>query len=182
MQNLRKPTRKTQRVHQAPLETHLGTGGESSFDLAAFLLTQRHMIEPTVDQFMTKGPYTIGHDQTLAAAHRKMREHSIRHLPVLAAGKLVGIVSQRDLHFIETLNEVDPEEVQVSEAMSEGAYTIGPRATVRKVATEMAEQKYGCAVVMDKEHIVGVFTTVDALKALSSLLDEQRQVRATSRS
>jgi acetoin utilization protein AcuB len=139
------------------------------------------VIEPTVDQFMTKSPYTIGHEQTLAAAHRKMREHSIRHLPVLNAGRLVGIVSQRDLHFIETLNDVDAEEVQVSEAMSEGAYTIGPRATVRKVAAEMAEQKYGCAVVMEKEHVVGVFTTVDALRALSSLLDEQRQDRTASR-
>jgi acetoin utilization protein AcuB len=161
-------------------ETHYDAGSEPSVVLATFLLTHRRMSEPTVDRFMTKSPYTIGHDQTLAAAHRKMREHSIRHLPVLNAGRLVGIVSQRDLHFIETLNEVDPEEVQVSEAMSEGAYTIGPRSTVRKVAAEMAEQKYGCAVVLDKEHVVGVFTTVDALRALSSLLDEQRQVRTAS--
>jgi acetoin utilization protein AcuB len=129
---------------------------------------------------MTKSPYTIGHDQTLAAAHRKMREHAIRHLPVLHAGRLVGIVSQRDLHFVETLNGVDPEEVQVSEAMSEDAYAIGPRSTVRKVAAEMAEQKYGCAVVMDEEHVVGVFTTVDALRVLSSLLDEQRGDRVIS--
>jgi acetoin utilization protein AcuB len=142
--------------------------------LAGFLLLGNRMSEPTIDQFMTKGPHTIGQGQTLAAAHRMMREHSIRHLPVLEGGKLVGIVSQRDLHFLETLADVDAEEVEVSEAMSQDAFAIGPGSTVRKVAAEMADHKYGCAVVIDKGHVVGVFTTVDALKALSQLLDAQR--------
>lgn len=141
------------------------------------------MSEPTIDQFMTKAPHTIGHHQTLAAAHRMMREHAIRHLPVLDAGKLVGILSERDLNFIEALKDVDPEVVKVSEAMSQEAFAIGPRSSLRKVTAEMAEHKYGCAVVIDKEHVVGVFTTVDALAALSKLLDEQRSApaRATSR-
>lgn len=123
---------------------------------------------------MTRSPHTIGHDQTMAAAHRVMRGHGIRHLPVLSAGKLVGIVSQRDLHLIETLGDVDPEEVQVSEAMSQETYTVGPRASLRKVAAEMAEHKYGCAMVVEKDDVVGVFTTVDALRALALLLEEDR--------
>ena len=126
---------------------------------------------------MTGGPQTIGHDQTLAAAHRMMREHSIRHLPVLDAGKLVGILSLRDLLFIETLKDIDQEQVQVREAMSQDVFAIGPRSSVTTVAAEMAEQKYGSAIVMDKGDVVGIFTTVDALKALSSLLDEQRLVQ-----
>lgn len=140
------------------------------------------MTDPSIARFMTGGPHTIGRGQTLAAAHRMMREHSIRHLPVLDAGKLIGILSLRDLLFIETLKDVDPEQVQVSEAMSQDVFTIGPRSSVRTVAAEMAEQKYGSAIVMDKGHVVGIFTTVDALKALSSLLDEQRreQGRATA--
>ena len=77
------------------------------------------MTEPTIDQFMTRAPHTIGYHQTLATAHRMMRELSIRHLPVLDGGKLVGILSQRDLHFIETLKDVDPDEVPVSEAECE---------------------------------------------------------------
>src|SRR5262249_13196747 len=101
--------------------------------LAAFLLTESAMSEPTIDQFMTSAPHTIRHHQTLAAAHRMMRESSIRHLPVLDAGKLVGILSQRDLHFIETLKDVDPERVKVSEAMTQDAFAIGPRSTLRKV-------------------------------------------------
>ena len=138
------------------------------------------MIEPSIERFMTRAVHTIGCDQKLAAAHRMMHAHSIRHLPVLDAGKLVGILSLRDLHFIETLQDVDREQVQVSEAMTQDVFAIGPRASVRKVAAEMAEHKYGSAVVIDQGHVVGIFTTVDALKALSSLLEEQRLTQVHS--
>lgn len=132
------------------------------------------MTERTIEQFMTKSPHTIGHEQTMAVAHRLMRGHGIRHLPVLDARKLVGLVSQRDLHLIETLGDVDPEEVQVSEAMSQETFTVGPRAALRKVTAEMAEHKYGCAIIVEKDEVVGVFTTVDACRALSTLLEELR--------
>lgn len=132
------------------------------------------MTEPCIDRFMTKTLHTIGHDQTLAVAHRIMHEHALRHLPVLDAGKLVGILSLRDLHFIETLKDIDQAQVQVNEAMTQDVFTVGPRSSVRKVVAEMAEHKYGSAVVVDRGHVVGIFTTVDALKALSSFLDEQR--------
>jgi len=133
------------------------------------------MNDPIIDRFMTRAPHTIGDEQTLATAHRMMREHGIRHLPVLHAGKLTGILSQRDLHLLETLQDVDQDDVKVSEAMTQDTFVIGPRSSVRKVAREMAEHKYGCAVVLDeRDRVVGVFTTVDALEALSTILDDQR--------
>jgi acetoin utilization protein AcuB len=132
------------------------------------------MTEPTIDRYMTKSPHTVGHHVTLDAAHRLMREHGIRHLPVLEGGQLVGLVSQRDLHFIETLRDVDSTKVTVSEAMTQDVFTVGVGTPVRRIAAEMAEQKYGCAVVVDREHVVGVFTTVDALKVLVGLLDAAR--------
>lgn len=125
----------------------------------------------TIDQFMTRSPHTIGHHQTLAAAHLMMREFRVRHLPVLDGGKLVGILSQRDLNFIETLRDVDPEDVAVVEAMTQEIFTVDVRAKLHGVATEMAKHKYGCAVVVERAQVVGVFTTTDALNALSSLLE-----------
>ena len=133
------------------------------------------MLHLTVQQFMTKSPHTIAHDQSLSAAHRLMREHDIRHLPVLEGSTLVGIVSQRDLHLIESLKDVDPNKVLVAEAMSKEVYTVGPRASIRKVASEMATHKYGSAVVMEHDQVVGVFTTVDALSVLYGLLEVDRQ-------
>lgn len=120
---------------------------------------------------MTPAPHTIGLAQTLATAHRLMREANIRHLPVLEGGKLVGLLSERDLDFIETRRDVDPETVSVEQAMSQAVCSVGPKDTLRGVAQKMADNKYGSVVVQEHGHVLGVFTTVDALRALTTLLD-----------
>jgi acetoin utilization protein AcuB len=124
----------------------------------------------SIRTFMTRGAYTIGQKQTLATAHQMMREHKVRHLPVLEAGKLVGIISQRDLHLIETLREVDPETTTVDEAMTVDVYVTGPNTPLDEVAAAMAENKYGSAIIVEGKNVVGVFTTVDALNALATVL------------
>jgi acetoin utilization protein AcuB len=126
---------------------------------------------PHIDRYMTPSPYSIGQEQALAHAHHLMREHQIRHLPVLHAGRLVGVISDRDLHLIETLRDVDPESVTVEEAMSSTVYTVSPKAPLDEVVREMAQHKYGCAVIEDNGRLVGVFTTVDAMRAFAELLD-----------
>lgn len=132
---------------------------------------------PTVAEFMTPAPHTIGYNQTLTAAHRLMREHRIRHLPVLKGGKLVGLVSERDLHLVETLREVDPDRVTVEEAMSSEPFTVSPDTPVETAASIMADQKYGSAVVVDRDQVVGIFTTTDALRATVELVRRLRAQR-----
>lgn len=126
--------------------------------------------EITIADRMTHTPHLIGAEQPMSAAHELMRENRIRHLPVLHGGKLVGVVSQRDLHFIESLEDVDPKEVRVEEAMTQDVYAVPPRTPLREVVSEMAERKLGSAVVVDGQKILGVFTTIDALDTLASLL------------
>lgn len=121
---------------------------------------------------MTAGAHSIAAHQPLSAAHELMRQHDIRHLPVLRGGKLVGLVSQRDLHLVETLRDVDPKAVPVDEAMTHDVFTTSPHAPLGHVAREMAQRKLGSAVVVDGGRVVGVLTTVDALHALADLLDE----------
>ena len=123
-------------------------------------------MKPTIRRYMTLSPHTIGQEQTLERAHEIMRAQKIRHLPVLQAGKLVGLLSQRDLHLIETLRDVDPKETTVAEAMTQDVYCVSPSASLLEVASEMAEHKYGSAVIVDGPRVVGVFTTTDALRAL----------------
>jgi acetoin utilization protein AcuB len=123
-----------------------------------------------VDDFMTRTVHTIGTQSPLSEAHRLMNEHAIRHLPVLKRGRLVGVVSMRDLHLIETLKGVDPKEVAVEEAMAQEAYTVPPGTELLEVARTMALHKYGSALVARDGHVEGIFTTIDALKALESLL------------
>ena len=130
--------------------------------------------------FMTESPHSIGHDQPLAIAHELMRKHKIRHLPVLDAGKLVGIVTDRDLHLIETLKDVDPKKVLVEEAMTSDVYATTPEAPLHEVAAAMAERKLGCAVVLDPHHkVIGVFTTTDALRAVAELGRKRTTAKAS---
>ena len=130
--------------------------------------------DPRIEQVMTRGPLTIEREQSLAVAHQIMRQHDIRHLPVMHAGKLVGLVSQRDLHLLETLEHVDPEAVAVNEAMSQDVYTVPPRTALSTVAAEMAANKYGAVVVLDKQGVVGIFTAVDGMRVLAEALEQQK--------
>jgi acetoin utilization protein AcuB len=131
--------------------------------------TRDWTMKPTIQKYMTPTPHTIGQEQTLQVAHDVMREHGVRHLPVLEGGKLVGLLSQRDLHLVETLREVDPATTTVDEAMTTDVYVTGPDVALDEVAAQMAEHKYGSAVIVDRGKVLGMFTTVDALKAVVSL-------------
>ncbi|HSO39335.1 MAG TPA: CBS domain-containing protein [Labilithrix sp.] len=125
---------------------------------------------PTIQKHMTTSPHSIGIDQPLSKAHQFMREHSIRHLPVLNGGKLVGMLSDRDLHLVESLKGVDPDQVLVEDAMSSTIYAVTPDLPLDEVVSTMAEHKYGSAVVMQNGKVVGIFTTVDVCRTLAELL------------
>ena len=128
---------------------------------------------PKVDRYMTTSPHTIGLDQPLSQAHTMMHKYSVRHLPVFDGGKLVGVLTDRDLHLVETLKDVDPEKVTVEDAMTPGPYSVSPHAPLDEVSAEMAEHKYGCAVVLDNNHVVGVLTTVDLARVLTEVLRQR---------
>lgn len=125
---------------------------------------------PSVRRYMTTCPLSIQPGQALADAQRLMQENRIRHLPVLDQDSLVGLISDRDITLIETLKDVDPTKVTVEMAMSEEVFTVSPDDLLDEVTATMASRKYGSAVVMSNDKVVGMFTTTDALSALSELL------------
>jgi acetoin utilization protein AcuB len=131
--------------------------------------TRRYPDAPTtsIAEVMTTSPHTIRADEKLARAHDVMREHGLRHLPVLDGGMLVGVLSQRDLYFVEAVGGVDARVDSVAHAMASEIYTVAPGDCVRDVARSMGENKYGCAVVVDRGHVVGIFTATDALALLA---------------
>ena len=134
------------------------------------------MSMPTmVAQFMTRTPCTIGVDQPLSLAHRVMRENNLRHLPVLDQGRLVGLVSERDLANIEASRRLDADKAAVEKAMTADPYCVAPNTSLVEVARQMATHRYGAAIVVDGVDVVGIFTSVDALFALAHVLD--RSVR-----
>jgi len=121
---------------------------------------------------MSLTPQTIGCDRSIADAHELMRAHHIRHLPVLDAGRVVGIVSERDLILVSALPGVDARKVPVEEAMVEDVFLVDPDAPIAEVVETMIQKKLGSALVGTEDRIAGVFTTIDALEALHDLLEQ----------
>lgn len=126
--------------------------------------------ETTMRDVMTSAPCTVETSVSLAQAHVLMRQHRCRHLPVLRQGALVGIVSERDLYLVETLAGANENLDQVADAMTPYVYTTTPDAKLRDVARVMAAEKYGCAVVLEGQKVVGVFTATDAFRHLVARL------------
>jgi acetoin utilization protein AcuB len=128
------------------------------------------MSRHTIRRFMTPSPHSITSRHTLAEAHQTMRERGVRHLPVIDDGKVIGVVSQRDLYLLETLRGVDAARERVEEAMSSDPFIVEPSAALEEVAESMASHRHGSALVVEGEAVVGIFTTTDALRALVTLI------------
>jgi acetoin utilization protein AcuB len=125
---------------------------------------------PTVRQYMTGGPSTVPRDQSVSVAHRIMREAGIAHLPVMDGPAVVGILTERDVLLMESLPGVNPTDLRVEEAMVPDPYEVTPEAPLAEVVATLLDRRIGSAIVIDEGRVVGVFTMVDALRALSDLL------------
>lgn len=130
----------------------------------------KHRIIPPVRKFMSTTPFTIESGQTMSQAHALMTREQIRHLPVLSGGKLVGIITQSELHLVESLSAVDPNLVTVDAVMTRDVYVVTPDAPLDEVVQEMARHKYGSTIVVDHHAVVGVFTVVDVCRAFAEML------------
>ena len=123
----------------------------------------------TIAEVMTGMPVTTGGSRPISVVRELMQRYKIRHLPVVELGRLVGIVSERDLDRWSALPEVNPDAVPVSRVMSRQVLMVAPEDTVAEVAASMSARKVGSAVVVRRGDIVGIFTTTDALQALEGV-------------
>jgi acetoin utilization protein AcuB len=126
---------------------------------------------PPIFKYMTTSPHTVDEKDSIANAAKKMAEHRIRHLPVMSGSKVVGLLSLRDINVIETLQGVDPKTVTVDAAMATQPYQTDAMTPVTEVAATMAEHKYGSAIVVQNNEVVGMFTTVDACRVLAEVFE-----------
>lgn len=122
-------------------------------------------------KYMTTTPLFIEKDAPLLEAAELMQANHIRHLPVLSQGRIEGILSSTDVALVRGLHGVDMEKLKVHDCYTANPYKVSPEASLDKVLEEMAEKKYGCVLVDDNDHLVGIFTWIDALKATKTLLE-----------
>jgi acetoin utilization protein AcuB len=130
------------------------------------------MSTPSVSRYMTRQPFTIEKSASLPDARKVMLDHGIRHLPVIDPdGTLVGIVSERTLLAADKLLRFTPEAV-VGDAMTERPFIVTGDVALVEVVEIMAEKKYGSAIVMGRDGVEGIFTMVDACRALADTLNQ----------
>jgi acetoin utilization protein AcuB len=115
-------------------------------------------------------PHSIGTTQNLATAREMMKEHNIRHLPVLEGGALVGILTDRDIHFACGVDKVSAEQISVRDSYTPEPYIIDGDTLVSEVAKTMAHEHIGCALIVENTKLIGIFTAVDACRLLSEVL------------
>ena len=129
------------------------------------------MLMPMIERYMTRQPWTIRRTANVSAARTMMREHHIRHLPVLDDGKLVGVVSDRDVNIIGMVLGEDASDIGIEDAMTQDVYGASVDTPVDEVLDHMAERKLGSCVVIDRKGgVAGIFTTVDAIQFFAELL------------
>ncbi|HEY6881057.1 MAG TPA: CBS domain-containing protein [Polyangiales bacterium] len=125
---------------------------------------------PPIRVFMTMAPVAVSRDQTLAYAQSLMKDHSVRHLPVVDAnGSVVGVLSQRTMQLVARRWDLDDARLPVDALTNHDVYTVPPEAPIDAVCATMAEQRYGCAIVVHDKKPIGIFTTTDACAALAAL-------------
>jgi len=128
------------------------------------------MLMPAVSHYMTKSPHTIARNATVAEARRAMHGFGIRHIPVVDASGLCGVVSERDLDSLEIMDNIDPETARVSDAMIERPFVATADTALDEILDVMSEHKYGSVVVVGRDGVEGIFTTVDACRVLADVL------------
>lgn len=126
-----------------------------------------------VRDFMTRDVYTLGPEASAAEAWALCKEHRIRHVPIVEGGRIVGMVSDRDLRDVspprgdregQTLQWV-----RVGEMMTRNPFTIDPLATIEQAAREIHERRIGCLPVVADGELAGIVTSSDMMRTLIEL-------------
>ena len=137
-------------------------------------------IEPTrppqarVRDLMTPAPLTIAPATSVHAAYRLMQDHGIGHLPVCEDGRLVGLLSERDLRLVLPSQATSLaahelhyllERLTVAEIMTRFPVTIGPDHTVTEAASRMLTHQVQALPVTEHRRLVGILTRTHLLYA-----------------
>ena len=122
---------------------------------------------------MTPLPHFVSSSDSVETVEQLMREHGIRHVPVQDDGKVVGIVSQRDLRRLvnEALPPANKRRIRVSAILLQDPFVVEVDTPLARVVTEMAERHIGSAIVVKGGDLTGILSVTDVCRVLGELLD-----------
>jgi CBS domain-containing protein len=133
---------------------------------------------------MTPDPATVTPQSTVAEAWDLMRELDVRHVPVIQDGGLIGMLSDRDLAYLDVARLFTAEGADalrrelatpVVKVMRTDVIFVEPDTDVRDLVELLIENKIGAIPVAhpDTREVIGIVSYIDALRALQNLLEEE---------
>jgi acetoin utilization protein AcuB len=137
-----------------------------------------------ISKYMTTKLVVTSPDMSVKDAFLMMSNHQVRHLPVVEDGKLVGIISDRDLRrpkWIDALEDWTEyyqinDETTVGDVMTSNPEVVHTYDKVEKAIKVVRERRYGALPVLNKdEELVGILSAYDLLEALEELMGDKRK-------
>ncbi len=137
-----------------------------------------------VADIMTPGPVTVTPRNAIRTAINLMREGGYRRLPVIDRGRLVGIITDRDLRRAANSPFVVREQwydnfildhIEVGSCMTPNPLTVEPSASIADAARLLRNHKIGGLPVVADNQLVGIITETDLLDFLIELLADEAQ-------
>jgi CBS domain-containing protein len=134
--------------------------------------------EGVVREIMMGSPVTLKSDDTLDLANDVISLGRIRHIPIVESGKLVGLLSERDLMgaaasqifgLKQRTKSALLKGTLIKEVMKKRVITVEPDTAIRDAAHLMADKKIGCLPVVSEGTLVGLVTTTDFLRYVERL-------------
>ncbi|MBC7254205.1 MAG: CBS domain-containing protein [Actinobacteria bacterium] len=136
-----------------------------------------------VRERMSINPVTLSPEDTLREARRLIKEHGLRRFPVVEDGKLVGIVTDRDVRQADMSSAVVQERryveyildrIQVRGIMTPDPITVTPDTSIVEAARLILENKIGGLPVVEGGRLVGIITETDLIRTLVEMLEGGR--------
>ena len=112
-----------------------------------------------IREIMTANPASVGPEATLGEVATLMRQEDCGSIPVVEDGRLVGIVTDRDIVVRAIAAGKDPKRTPVSEVMSADPVTVGPDGEIGEAEREMRERQIRRLPVVEDGKLVGIIVT-----------------------
>lgn len=122
-----------------------------------------------IKEWMVKDPITVTKDQTIQECVDLMKEHSIRHLPVVENKKLSGLVTESNLRQVFLASMI--EDLKLEDVMIRDPITVTPDTEIEDAAKLIYHNKIGGLPVVDHDdQVVGIITVADLVAAFIELM------------
>jgi acetoin utilization protein AcuB len=143
------------------------------------MIMKKYKKIPQVGSVMTPFPYSVDTDDTIAEVERLMDEHQIRHIPVQQDGRVVGIISERDIYRLleRFLPDAKKAQIRARDIMIDEPYIVSFDEPLNQVALEMAKRHIGSVIVLHHEKLAGIVSATDICRILAEIFEAEFSAR-----